>query len=325
MKLIIQIPCFNEEDSLPHSIPPIPKNIKGIDTVEILLIDDGSTDKTREVARSLGVKHIVGFKKNQGLAKGFMLGLKSALELGADIVVNTDADNQYDAKNIPDLIKPILENKADIVVGERPILGHKEFSITKKVLQRIGSFVVRVLSGTDVKDAPSGFRAFSRDAALQLNVYNRYTYTLETLIQAGNKGLKVESIPINVNPFLRPSRLFTNMYGYVKKSLSTMIRYFIIYNSFKFFLIVGSVLLSSASLIGLRFVYFYIQNVGEGKIQSLILGSSLGVTGVLVIMFGFISDMIATNRQILEKIQYDNKIQKLERNKVRQSKRHNAA
>lgn len=325
MKLIIQVPCFNEEKSLPHSIPPIPRNIKGVDEVEIMVIDDGSTDKTAKVAKELGVDHVIGFQKNQGLAKGFMLGLHTALDLGADIIVNTDADNQYDANCIPKLIEPIINNRAEIVVGERPILKHKEFSIIKKVLQKLGSLVVRILSGTEVKDAPSGFRAFSKEAALQLNVYNKYTYTLETLIQAGNKGLKVESVPIDVNPFLRPSRLFSSIYSYVKKSLSTMIRYFIIYNSFKFFLLVGSALLSSAFLIGLRFVYFYLQNTGEGKIQSLILGSSLGVTGVLVIMFGFISDMIATNRQILEKIQYDNKVQKLERNKMQQSKRPNAA
>lgn len=325
MKLIIQIPCYNEADSLPHSIPPLPKSIEGIDDIEILIINDGSTDKTIEIAKSLGVNHIVSFKTNQGLAKGFLAGLNKSLEMGADIIVNTDADNQYDANCIPELISPILKNEADIVVGERPILNHAEFSFTKKILQKLGSFVVRFLSGTSVKDAPSGFRAFSRDAALHLNVYNRYTYTLETLIQAGNKGLRVKSTPIKVNPFLRPSRLFGSMTSYIQKSIGTMIRYFIIYNSFKFFLIAGSMLLSSAFFLGLRFIYFYLQGSGGGKIQSLILGSSLGVTGVLVIMFGFISDMIATNRQILEKIQYDNKVQKLETSKIRHSNRTNAA
>lgn len=313
MKLIVQIPCFNEEHSLPVSIPPIPKNIKGIDQVEILIVDDGSKDKTREVAKKLGVNHIVGFPSNKGLAKGFMLGLHACLENGADIIVNTDADNQYDANCIPDLIAPILDGTADMVVGERPILNHKEFSIVKKMLQKIGSLVVRFLSGTDVKDAPSGFRAFSREAALQLNVHSGYSYTMETLIQAGRKNLKVVSVPVKVNPFLRPSRLFKNMFSYIKKSLSTIIRSFIIYNSFSFFMTVGLTMTTVATLIGIRFIYYYLNGFGSGKIQSLILGSSLGLGGLLIIMFGFISDLLTTNRNILENIQYNQRKEKFKK------------
>jgi hypothetical protein len=212
--------------------------------------------------------------------------------------------DQYNADCIPDLIAPILSGEADIVVGERPILNHQEFSWVKKILQKLGSFVVRFLSGTDIKDAPSGFRAISRDAALQLDVHSGYTYTLETLIQAGQRNLKVVSVPIEVNPYLRPSRLLSSIPSYIQKSLSTMIRYFVIYNSFKFFMLMASMMFLGGFSIGARFLYFYLSGEGSGKIQSLILGSSLGVVSVLVFMFGFISDMIATNRKILENLQY---------------------
>ena len=322
MKLIIQVPCFNEEESLPVSIPPLPRAIVGIDKVEVLIIDDGSTDNTRTVAKELGVDHIVGFPMNKGLAKGFMLGLHSCLERGADIIVNTDADNQYDASCIPKLIEPILNGTADMVVGERPITNHKEFSLIKKILQKIGSKVVRFLSGTEVQDAPSGFRAFSRDAALQLNVHSGYSYTMETLIQAGRKNLNVISVPIEVNPFLRPSRLFSNMYSYVKKSLLTIMRSFIIYNSFSFFMALGISMTSAAVLIGVRFLYYYFNGLGGGKVQSLILGSSLGLAGLVVIMFGFLSDLISTNRHILENIQY---VQRKEKFRRKEDQTKNAA
>ena len=224
MKLIIQIPCYNEEKSLPITLNALPKKIEGIDEIEVLIINDGSTDKTVEVARSLGVKHIVEMPHNCGLAKAFVAGINTALSLEADIIVNTDADNQYCADDIEKIIKPILNGSADIVIGSRPVSKIQHFSLLKKMLQKLGSFVMRLISSTDVEDAPSGFRAFSRNAAIQLNVFDNYTYTLETIIQARAKGLILECVPINVNPDLRKSKLVKNIFDYVRRSMFTMIR-----------------------------------------------------------------------------------------------------
>lgn len=303
MKLVIQIPCLNEEKSLPVTLKDLPEHIDGIDEIEILVIDDGSTDKTVETARNLGVKEILSLGTNKGLAKAFVAGINKALDMGADIIVNTDADNQYDASYIAELVKPILEKKADIVIGARPVSKIKHFSVLKKILQKLGSFVMRFVSKTDVKDAPSGFRAFSRNAALQLNVFDNYTYTLETIIQAKAKGLVIESIEVGVNPELRKSRLFTNMFQYIRRSIFTMLRMFIIYRPFRFFILFGSLFLFSGLIIGARFLYFYLNGNGQGHIQSLILASILLITGVQVVLIAVLSELISINRKLIEDVQ----------------------
>lgn len=303
MKLVIQIPCYNEEKSLPITIKDLPDKIEGIDEIEILVIDDGSTDRTVKVAQELGVKSIVSLGHNKGLAKAFVAGINKALDMGADIIVNTDADNQYRALYIKDLIKPIIENKADIVIGTRPVSEIKHFSFLKKFLQKLGSFVMRLVSKTDVKDAPSGFRAFSRNAALQLNVFDNYTYTLETIIQAKAKGLVVDSVDIEVNPELRKSRLFSNMFQYIRRSIFTMLRMFIIYRPFRFFIILGSLILFFGLIPGGRFLYFFLNGSGQGHIQSLILSAILLITGVQVVLLAVISELISINRKLIEDVQ----------------------
>ena len=235
MKLIIQIPCYNEEKTLTIALDALPKHIEGIDQIEYLIINDGSKDNTVQVARDWGVHYVVNFKKNKGLAKGFMAGLDACLRNGADIIVNTDADNQYCAEDIEKLVRPILEGKTDIVIGARPIDQTEHFSFLKKKLQHLGSFVVRKASKSDIPDAPSGFRAYSREAAMRLNVVNEYTYTLETIVQAGRSKIAMESVPIRTNEELRPSRLFNSMFGYVKKSMVTIFRAFMMYKPMKYF------------------------------------------------------------------------------------------
>ncbi len=234
-KLIIQIPCFNEEETLPLALADLPREVEGFDVVEWLVIDDGCKDRTVEVARKHGVDHFVHFKKNKGLAKGYMAGLQACLELGADVIVNTDADNQYKADDIPLLVNPILCGKAELVVGARPIDGIEHFSFMKKNLQKLGSKVVRMVSNTKVEDVTSGFRAISRDAAMRLNVFNEYTYTLETIIQAGQKNMAVVSVPIRTNPYLRPSRLMSSIPSYIRKSVVTIVRILVVYKPFRFF------------------------------------------------------------------------------------------
>ena len=305
MKLIIQIPCLNEAKSLPITLKALPRKIKGFKKVEWLIIDDGSTDETSKVAKSLGVDHIVRFSKTKGLAQGFMAGIEACLEHGADVIVNTDADNQYDAKNIPDLLKPILEKRADIVIGTRPIRNIEHFSFLKKKLQQIGSWVVKLLSNTSVEDAPSGFRAFSKNAALRLNVFNSYTYTLETIIQAGHKNMTIATVPIRVNKEMRPSRLLKSMSSYIKKSITTIVRIFIVYRPFRFFMSIGVILFSIGLLIGIRFLFLkYISHSGHGHIQSLILSSIFIGMGFQTMMIAFIADLIGVNRKLLEDIQY---------------------
>lgn len=303
MKLVIQIPCYNEEKSLPITLRDLPHKIDGIDEIEVLVIDDGSTDRTVEVAREFGVKSIVSLGHNKGLAKAFIAGINKALSMDADIIVNTDADNQYRASCINDIVKPIIENKADIVIGTRPVNEIKHFSFLKKFLQKLGSFVMRLVSKTDVKDAPSGFRAFSRNAALQLNVFDNYTYTLETIIQAKAKGLVVESVDIQVNPELRKSRLFSNMFEYIRRSVFTMLRMFIIYRPFRFFIILGSLILFLGLIPGARFLYFFFSGSGQGHIQSLILSAILLITGVQVVLLSVISELISINRKLIEDVQ----------------------
>lgn len=304
MKLIIQIPCYNEEKTLPMTIKDLPQSVVGIDCVEFLVIDDGSSDNTEQVARELGVHHIVKLNKNYGLARAFSVGLSKALELGADIIVNTDGDNQYSANSIEDLVKPILENSADMVIGERPISKVKYFSPMKKALQKLGSYVMRLVSRTDVLDAPSGFRAFSRRAAMSINIFDNYTYTLESIIQASAKGLKIVNVPISVNSeCTRKSRLFSNMFVYILRSVLTMARMFIVYRPFRFFAIISAIFMLVGTTIGARFLYFYLTSSGLGHIQSLILSSILIMTGVQIGVIAILSDLLAINRKLLEDIQ----------------------
>ncbi len=303
MKLIIQIPCYNEEDSLPTTLKQLPREVEGIECVEWLIIDDGSTDRTIEVAKANGVDHIVRFPQNQGLAKAFIKGIDACCSLGADIIVNTDADNQYCADDIPTLIQPIISGEADMVVGERPISKIQHFSPIKKFLQKFGSFVVRQLSHTNIIDAPSGFRAFNKHAAMQLNVFNEYTYTLETIIQAGHKGIALASVPIRVNGETRPSRLVNSMLSYVKKSGLTMLRIFITYRPLLFFTSLGVSAFLVGIVISLRFLYHYLSGEGDGMIQSLILSALLMGSGIFLMITALIADLISVNRKLLEKLQ----------------------
>lgn len=303
MKLIIQIPCYNEEETLTIALDALPKKIEGIDEIEYLIINDGSKDRTVEVARKWGVNYIVNFKQNKGLAKGFMAGIDACLRNGADIIVNTDADNQYCADDIEKLVRPILEGKTDIVIGARPIDEVRHWSPLKKKLQHFGSFVVRKASGTDIPDAPSGFRAYSREAAMHLNVINEYTYTLETIVQAGRSKIAMESVPVRTNEELRPSRLFHSMLGYVKRSMVTIVRAYMMYKPVKFFGIIGGSIFSLGTVLGIRFLYYFFNGSGSGHIQSLILCSMLIMLGSETIILGFMASLIAANRKILEDVQ----------------------
>lgn len=304
MKLIIQIPCLNEAETLEIALNDLPKHIDGIDEIEYLIINDGSKDNTVEVAKNWGVHYVVNFKQNKGLAKGFMAGLDACLKNGADIIVNTDADNQYCGEDIEKLVRPIINGEADIVIGERPIDETEHFSPLKKKLQHIGSWTVRVASKSDIPDAPSGFRAYSRDAAMRLNVVNQYTYTLETIVQAGHEKFAMTSVPIRTNAELRESRLFNSMFGYVKKSMVTIIRSFMMYKPLKFFGLIGAFLFLIGLVLGIRYVILLLAYGASGHVQSLILASTLLMMGFMTIVIGLQADIIAANRKILEDIQY---------------------
>lgn len=314
MKLVIQIPCYNEEKSLPVTLAELPKSIEGIDEIEVVIIDDGSKDKTVEIAKECGIKHFAVLPHNCGLAKAFIAGINKSLEIGADIIVNTDADNQYCANDIEKLIQPILENQADMVIGTRPVAEIEHFSLLKKILQKAGSLVMRLISSTCVEDAPSGFRAFSRNAALQLNIFDNYTYTLETIIQARAKGLQLVCVPINVNPDMRKSRLVRNMFDYIRRSMFTMIRMFIIYRPFRFFAILASLFLIPGFILGLRFLYYFMIGGGSGHVQSLILAAILLITGVQVGLIAVLSELLSINRKLLEDVQRRLKLQGLKKN-----------
>jgi len=307
MKLIIQIPCFNEEETLPITLAALPRSVPGFDSVQWLIINDGSQDDTVNVARDHGVDHVISHTHNQGLARSFMSGIKASLQLGADVIVNTDADNQYNADDIPSLTAPILEGRAEIVVGARPIESIEHFSYARKFLQRFGSWVVRMASQTDITDAASGFRAISRNAAQQLVVFNLYTYTLETVIQAGQKNMATISVSIRVNEDLRPSRLMKSIPNYIKRSMATIVRIFVIYRPFKFFGIMGAVLFGTGVLIGMRFIFFWLSGNSDGHIQSLILASVFLIVGFQTALVAFIADLLAANRKLLEEIRYDMK------------------
>jgi len=302
VKLIIQIPCLNEAEHLPRTLADLPREVPGFDAVEWLVIDDGSSDATAEVAKANGTDHLVRLSYNHGLARAFMAGLEAALRAGADVIVNTDADNQYDASCVLDLVRPIVEGKALIVVGARPIADIRHFSLMKRLLQRLGSWVVRIASGTDIPDATSGFRAIHRDAALRLYVFNSFTYTLETIIQAGRKDIPIVSVPIRINGETRPSRLFASIPGYVWRSIVTIVRIALLYRPLRMFtLLAGLIALPGLVAIG-RFLYFYYGGDGGGHIQSLAIAGALISVAAIVAIGGLLADLIAANRILLEDI-----------------------
>lgn len=315
MKLIIQIPCYNEADTLEIALNDLPKQIDGIDEIEYLIIDDGCKDNTVEVAKNWGVHHVVSFAQNKGLAKGFMAGLDACLRNGADIIVNTDADNQYCADDIPKLIKPILDHEADIVIGERPIDDTEHFSWIKKKLQHFGSWVVRKASHTNIPDAPSGFRAFSREAAMRINVINDYTYTLETIVQAGRNRIPITSVPVRTNPELRESRLFHSIWSYVKKSVLTIFRALMMYKPLYCFTLVAMVPSLIGVLVWVRFLIYYFTGRGSGHTQSLILACTLLIIGFVTFVIGLLADVISANRKILEDVQYHLKKQEYDKDR----------
>jgi len=304
LKLVIQIPCLNEEETLPVTLRSLPKKIDGVDEIEVLVIDDGSSDRTVEVAKELGVKHFVRFTNTKGLAEGFMAGLNASLKLGADIIVNTDADNQYRGEDIAKLVEPILKGKADMVIGVRAIDRIDHFSPLKKRLQRSGSRVVRWLSDTDIPDTTSGFRAYSREAALRLNVISKFTYTLETIIQAGKKNIAITHVPIRTNDKLRKSRLFSSITDYIGKSVNTMLRIYAMYEPLKTFFWVGSIIFSFGLLISFRFLFYFFSGQGTGHLQSLILAAVLFIVGFQIVVIGLVADLIAGNRRLIEDTLY---------------------
>ncbi|TKB03511.1 glycosyltransferase family 2 protein [Alteromonas portus] len=300
MKLIIQIPCYNEEHTLPQTVNDLPTQIEGIDEIEYMIIDDGSSDKTIEVAKSLGVHHIVVNKNNKGLARTFRKGLDECLKRGADIIVNTDGDNQYAGWDVAKLVVPILEGKADVVVGDRKTNDIEHFSPLKKLLQRVGSYVVKKVSGVKVPDAVSGFRAYSREAALQLNIISPFSYTIEALIQSGKKHMAVTHVPVETNAKTRESRLFTSIPKFIERQVTTILRMYTMYQPLRVFVLLGALI----TLIGLipivRFLIFYMMGDGDGHIQSLILGGVLTLLGIITFLIAIIADLINFNRQLIE-------------------------
>ena len=304
MKLIIQIPCLNEAETIGVTLSALPRTVDGFDTVEWLIIDDGSQDDTCEVAKEHGVDHIVKHRRHKGLARAFMSGIQECIRLDADVIVNTDADNQYNAADIPQLVAPIIAGRADIVIGARPIEQIQHFSRTKKVLQKLGSWMVRQISFTDLPDTTSGFRALTREAARRTMVFSEYTYTLETIIQAGHRKLSIESVPVRVNDDQRPSRLLKSIPSYIRQSAITLIRIYVVYRPFHFFGSIGIICFVAGFLIGLRFVYYYFTGNGSGHIQSLILMSVLLLMGFQTILIAFVADLFSANRKILEDIRY---------------------
>jgi glycosyltransferase involved in cell wall biosynthesis len=300
VKLIVQIPCYNEEQTLPQTVADIPRHIAGVDEIEILVIDDGSRDRTVDVARQIGVDHVVRNKRNVGLARTFRKGIDACLVRGADIIVNTDGDNQYAGADIPKLVRPILEGRADMVIGDRETDKIPHFSPAKKFLQYLGSGVVRKLAGIWVPDTVSGFRAFSREAAIRINVVSSFSYTIETVIQAGKRQLKVESVPIRTNAKTRDSRLFKSIPHFIQNSLGTMVRMYSMYQPLRVFFYLGALLFVIGLLPILRFLFFFFASNGDGHIQSLMLGGVFVILGFISWMIGLVTDLISFNRQLLE-------------------------
>lgn len=321
MKLVIQIPCLNEEEVLPQTLADLPKQIDGVDEIEVLIIDDGSTDRTVAVAREHGAHHVVSFTTNQGLARAFAEGLDEALKRGADVVVNTDADNQYSGESIADLVRPILEGRADLVIGDRRTDTIEHFSWLKKRLQKLGSWVVRRLSGTDVPDAASGFRAYSREAALRLNIVSPFSYTIETIIQAGKKGIATTHVPVKTNPQTRKSRLFRSTWQFVKRQTATILRMYVMYEPLKTFACLSAVPFVVAVLIGFRFLYRYFMYPRAGNIQSLIAMAVLFTLSFLLMVLGILADLIYGSRRLVEDALYRTRLQELrEHERERSSK-----
>ena len=304
MKLIIQIPCYNEEQTLPATLADLPTQIDGVDVIETLIIDDGSRDRTSDVARACGVHHVVRFTNNKGLASAFKAGLDACLAQGADIIVNTDADNQYRGDCIADLVAPIVAGQADVVIGARPIEDIREFSWLKKRLQRLGSWAVRRLSRTDVPDVTSGFRAYSRQAAMGLNIVSEFTYTLESIIQAGHQNLAITHVPIQTNAKTRESRLFKSIGGYIRRSLGTIFRIYTLYRPMRVFLTIGGVLLTAGVALAVRYLWFMLQGEGKGHVQSVIISGVLLNLGFLVCMIGVLADLAGANRRLIEEVLY---------------------
>ena len=302
VRLVIQIPCFNEAETLPATLADLPRQVSGFDEVLWLVIDDGSSDETAEVAKAHGVDAVVKLTQNKGLAVAFQVGLDAALQLGADVIVNTAADNQYSAANIPNLVEPITQGHADLVVGTRDITNHEEFSTLKKYLQKIGSWVVRQASATEVSDVTSGFRAYTKEAALQVNVVSQFTYTLETLIQAGRSDLAVVDIPISVNPTTRPSRLFRSKRQYVRRSAGTISRVYAMHQPLRGFNIPAAVFAVAGLILFGRFGWFYLTAGGEGHIQSLIVGAVCLLVAMQMLMLGLLADLLRSNRVISERV-----------------------
>ena len=300
MKLIVQIPCYNEEHTLPETVRDIPRDVAGFDRVEILVVDDGSSDRTVAVARELGVDHIVRHRRNRGLARSFRSGLDAALKAGADVIVNTDGDNQYCGADIAKLVEPIRDGRAEVVIGDRQTHTVAHFSRRKKLLQKLGSWVVRKLSGLDVPDAVSGFRAISREAALQLNILSSFSYTIEMLIQVGRKRIAYASVPIRTNPKTRDSRLFRSIGQFIERSVTTMLRIYAMYQPLRVFSAIGVVLVLAGVVPIVRFLVFYLAGQGDGHVQSLVLGGALLVIGFITFLIGLLADLVSYNRQLLE-------------------------
>ncbi len=310
MKLIVQIPCLNEEGTLAQTVADIPRQIEGIDQVEVLIIDDGSTDRTVEVAGECGVDHVVRNLNNKGLAASFRIGLDACMRLGADIIVNTDGDNQYQGQDIAKLVAPIVRGEADIVIGDRQTDTIPHFDLHKKILQKFGSAIVRVLSGANIPDAVSGFRAFSRDAAMQLNILTNYSYTVETILQAGKRNLAVTSVCVGTNPKTRESRLVRNIPSFVINQVNTMTRMYAMHQPLRYFFVISLVIMLGGLVPMVRFLHFYLLGLGDGHVQSLILGGALLMIGFQVLVMGFLGDVISFNRRLIEEILF--RVKKIE-------------
>jgi glycosyltransferase involved in cell wall biosynthesis len=303
-KLIIQIPCLDEAATLPATVRDLPRIIPGIDVVEVLVVDDGSRDDTARVALACGVDHVVSLRRTRGLAAAFMAGIDSCLKLGADFIVNTDGDNQYAGEDIPALVAPLLCGEADIVIGDRNVQALQHMSWSRKLLQRIGSWVVRQVSNTRVPDTTSGFRAYTREAALRMTIVSEFSYTLESIIQAGKKRIAIAHVPVRTNPHTRPSRLFRNVWFYLKQSTSTIVRIYTMYEPLKVFTSIGLLTLAAGLATSVRFLYFYFMGNGTGHLQSLLLAAVLLIVGFQIMLIGLVADVVSANRKLLEDLLY---------------------
>jgi glycosyltransferase involved in cell wall biosynthesis len=320
MKLVIQIPCLNEAETLPATLADLPLQIDGVDRIELLVIDDGSRDRTADVARELGVHHVIRFRRRKGLAAAFMAGIDASLKAGADIIVNTDADNQYSGAAIPQLVAPLIRGEADVVIGDRNIREIRHMSLSKKLLQRLGSWVVRQVSNTEVPDTTSGFRAYTREAALRMTIVSEFSYTLESIIQAGKKRMAIAHVEVPTNHRTRPSRLFNSIWGYLKVSGATIVRIYAMYEPLKVFTTIGVLIFLAGFAISARFLYYYfVAHNADGKIQSLILSAVLMIVGFQVMLIGLLADVISGTRKLLEDLLYRVRSMELERHEASRS------